>query len=200
MVPGRHWHPEAVPPFNETRRDQLADAAMHVLARDGARGLTHRAVDAQAGEPPGTTSRYFRTREALLRGVLEWARQGHFADLERAPAVAGGRGVRDAFVGIVHSALTTNRTRHLAMLELFLESNRRPELRQPLAQTRDTQRRLIRDLHRRGGVAITDRQAAMLVNALTGAVFIALTGAPDPDRTAAALELTRAAIGDLHRA
>jgi hypothetical protein len=86
------------------------------------------------------------------------------------------------------------------MLELFLESNRRPELREPLAETRETQRRLIRDLHRRGGIAISERQAAMLVNALTGAVFIGLTGAPDPVRTATALELTRAAIGDLHRA
>ena len=188
-----------MPPFNEARRDQLADAAMRVLARDGARGLTHRAVDALAGEPAGTTSRYFRTREALLRGVLEWARQGHFADLARAPAVAGSRGVREALVAIVHSALTTNRIRHLAMLELFLESNRRPELRPPLAETRDTQRRLFRELHRRAGVPITERQAAMLVNALTGAVFIALTGAPDPDRTAAALALTRAAVVDLHR-
>ena len=48
-----------MPPFNALRRDHLADAAIELLAREGARGLTHRGVDAQAAEPPGTTSRYF---------------------------------------------------------------------------------------------------------------------------------------------
>ena len=185
-----------MPPFNEARRDRLADAAMALLAREGARGLTHRAVDAEAGEPSGTTSRYFRTREALMRGVVERARQGHFADLARAPQAVGAAGVRDAFVAIARAALTVNRSRHLAMLELFLESNRRPELRAALIETRDTQRELIRDLHRRAGIAITDRQAAMLVNSLSGIIFTALTGPLD---MASILELTRDTIDDFHR-
>ena len=57
-----------------SRRALIADAAISTLASDGMRGLTHRAVDAQAAEPPGTTSRYFRTREALTDAVVERVR------------------------------------------------------------------------------------------------------------------------------
>ena len=40
---------------NPERRARLTDAGLRVLAEQGLRGLTHRAVDAQAGEPVGTT-------------------------------------------------------------------------------------------------------------------------------------------------
>jgi hypothetical protein len=36
------------------------------LAREGARGLTFRAVDAEAGVATGTATNYFRTRDDLL--------------------------------------------------------------------------------------------------------------------------------------
>ena len=36
-------------PINSERREQIADAALEVLATEGAHGLTHRAVDARAG-------------------------------------------------------------------------------------------------------------------------------------------------------
>ncbi|WP_232075967.1 hypothetical protein [Phytohabitans suffuscus] len=41
--------------------------------------MTHRAVDAEAGVPQGTTSNHFRTRDALFEGVVE-----RFAQRERA--------------------------------------------------------------------------------------------------------------------
>ncbi len=53
-------------PRNVERRGELADAGLRVLARDGARGLTHRAVDREVGAPEGTAANYFRTRDALL--------------------------------------------------------------------------------------------------------------------------------------
>lgn len=52
------------------RRTVLADAAIGVLADAGVRGLTHRAVDAAAGLPVGTTSAYLRTRQALLTALV----------------------------------------------------------------------------------------------------------------------------------
>ena len=55
---------------NPERRTALADAGLAVLARDGARGLTHRAVDAEAGVPTGTTSNYFRSRDDLLEALV----------------------------------------------------------------------------------------------------------------------------------
>ncbi len=53
----------------DERRRELCDAAINVLAEHGSRGLTHGRVDRYAGVPDGTTSYYYRTREALLRGV-----------------------------------------------------------------------------------------------------------------------------------
>jgi AcrR family transcriptional regulator len=53
----------------DERRRALCDAAIQVLAERGSRGLTHGQVDRYAGVPDGTTSYYYRTRAALLRGV-----------------------------------------------------------------------------------------------------------------------------------
>ena len=54
----------------EHREGRLLDAAIDVLGTQGMRQLTHRAVDAAAGLPIGSTSNRFRTRESLLVGVL----------------------------------------------------------------------------------------------------------------------------------
>jgi DNA-binding transcriptional regulator YbjK len=54
------------------RQTQLLSAAVHVVARGGLRGLTHRGVDAEAGLPEGSTSAYMRTRVALLTRLTEY--------------------------------------------------------------------------------------------------------------------------------
>ncbi|MDQ0662376.1 DNA-binding transcriptional regulator YbjK [Arthrobacter ulcerisalmonis] len=53
------------------RRTQLLDAALAVVAEKGMKGLTHRAVDAAAALPQGTTSNYYRNRAALVEAVLD---------------------------------------------------------------------------------------------------------------------------------
>jgi len=165
---------------NLARRDRLADAAIGVIAREGARGLTHRAVDVEAGEPPGTTSRYFRSRRALLGAAADRILAQHLADLARAPAgpVAEGT-IVDHIAGLIHAALTRDRPRHLAALELFLESTRRPELRTQMTAARQAQISLIRQIHHAAGVELTDHAAAMLVSGVTGLLFMGLT-TPEP--------------------
>ena len=67
-------------PTNPERRTQILDAAIDILCDDGVGGLTHRQVDSRAGVPAGTTSNYFRTRQALLEATaartvdLHWQR------------------------------------------------------------------------------------------------------------------------------
>jgi AcrR family transcriptional regulator len=56
---------------NDDRRQRLADAGLAVLAREGARGLTHRALDREAGVPTGTASNYFRTRAELVHALAD---------------------------------------------------------------------------------------------------------------------------------
>jgi DNA-binding transcriptional regulator YbjK len=169
-----------MPPPNLARRDRLADAAIGLIAREGSRGLTHRAVDAEAGEPPGTTSRYFRSRHALLGAVADRILALHLADLARAPAgPVTQEAIVDHLAGLVHAALTRERPRHLAALELFLESSRRPELRARMTAARQTQISLVRQIHHAAAVELTDHAAAMLVSGVTGLVFMGLT-TPEP--------------------
>ena len=54
-----------------TRREQIADAGVRLIARSGMRALTHRAVDAEAALPPGSTSYYARTRRDLTALVVD---------------------------------------------------------------------------------------------------------------------------------
>jgi DNA-binding transcriptional regulator YbjK len=66
----------------EGRRRILCDAAIQILAEEGAKGLTHRKVERQAGLPDGTTSSYFRTRSALLRATAERVAELDAVDFE----------------------------------------------------------------------------------------------------------------------
>ena len=66
----------------DERRRELCDAAIQVLAEHGSRGLTHGRVDRGAGVPDGTTSYYYRTRDALLRGVGKRVAEIDIANLQ----------------------------------------------------------------------------------------------------------------------
>lgn len=67
------------------RPELVADAAVTVLARDGLRALTHRAVDAEAGLPYGSTSNCFRTRSALLAAIVARLEELDLAALTSGP-------------------------------------------------------------------------------------------------------------------
>ena len=65
------------------RRRELLDAALHVVADEGLRGLTHRAVDREAGLAEGSTSAYFRSRDALQSALADFVSRRLSADVER---------------------------------------------------------------------------------------------------------------------
>ncbi|MGC7194489.1 TetR family transcriptional regulator, partial [Mycobacteroides abscessus subsp. abscessus] len=48
------------------RREALLDAALRLLAREGARAVTHRAVATEAGTTHGNARYYFGTLDQLL--------------------------------------------------------------------------------------------------------------------------------------
>ncbi|MDF2559508.1 MAG: TetR family transcriptional regulator [Microbacterium sp.] len=116
---------------NDSRRRTIADAGLTVLAREGSRGLTHRAVDAAAQVPTGTTSNYFRSRDALIEGLVE--RIGERLaptpeDLERRANAAPGPGLFADYIRDIVRRLTEDRDVTLALFELRLEGGRRPEV------------------------------------------------------------------------
>jgi AcrR family transcriptional regulator len=169
---------------NEMRRNLLADAGIAVLAREGSRGLTHRAIDAEAGVPVGTTSNYFRTREALFTGLFE--RIGTRlaptpADLE---ARAEEQPTRELFAGYTRDIvrrLTTQREVTLALYELRLEAARRPELAASLGAWQRTGFDGDVAFNEATGLPGGRREIALFHYAIEGLVFDRLTSPIDPE-------------------
>jgi DNA-binding transcriptional regulator YbjK len=54
-----------------SRREDIADTGVHLIANGGIRALTHRGVDSAASLPPGSTSYYARTHRELVALVVE---------------------------------------------------------------------------------------------------------------------------------
>lgn len=101
------------------------------------RNLTHRAVDDRAGLPLGSTSNVFRTREALMAGVL-----GRLQERERAGwAQLAGEGLadREAFV-VALGQMVKELTREpgkvitLARHAIFVEASHNPALQAQIAR------------------------------------------------------------------
>ncbi|MCK9875448.1 TetR family transcriptional regulator [Frankia sp. Ag45/Mut15] len=116
-----------------SRREAVLDAAIEVLGSGGSRALTHRAVDRRAGVAEGTTSNYFRTRQALVAGVL-----ARIARRESAPSTSPAAVPTDAeqLVAVIAERLRfllgPGRTLTLARHALFLEAALDPRLRPDL--------------------------------------------------------------------
>jgi DNA-binding transcriptional regulator YbjK len=184
-----------------SRRALIADAAISTLARDGMRGLTHRAVDRAAGLPEGSASYYFRTRQALLQATVERLAELTIADMVRSAAMLDGSAAPnppgqdlDALAGLtaalIESWLTTGRERQLARYELSLEATRRPELRQTLIATGAAIRAGVGDLFAAAGVREPRQRAADFAAFIDGLLFDQIAGAGSRELTSADLRTT----------
>ncbi len=122
---------------NPERRQTLLDAAIEVLARDGARGLTFRAVDKEAAVPAGTASNYFANRDDMLTQVGSRYYERLQPSPETLAQVTTSPRTRDAVTDLmteVVERVAAFRTGYLAQLELRLEATRRPELQAVLTE------------------------------------------------------------------
>ncbi|NUW41321.1 TetR/AcrR family transcriptional regulator [Nonomuraea rhodomycinica] len=166
-----------------SRRQELADVAITLLASEGMRGLTHRAVDRAAELPQGSTSYYFRTRQALLRATVERLAEHTASELStlhlRAELPTGSADdLVEAVAELVDQWLTTSRDRQLARYELSLEATRRPELREVLVASRARVRGVVTRLLDRAGVRDADLRADDLMAYADGLIFDCLVNHP----------------------
>ena len=120
-----------------------------MLADHGANGLTHRKVDRQAGVSDGTTSFYFRTRLALLRGVAERVAE---LDLDELRWATQSNGTNRASASselakvVMRAGTEPWRSRTKARYELMLQASRDPELVDAFEQNLDLFTQLHRDI------------------------------------------------------
>lgn len=163
---------------NPERRTALVDAAVEVLAREGTRGLTFRAVDTEAAVPNGTASNYFTSRDDLLNQV---GRHIHVrltpdpaevsATLESPPSVEVVKEFMHALLGRV----LKDRSGYLALMELRLEATRRPELRRELTGTISSNLDENVRFHLGSGLPGDDMTVVLLYLAMSGLVVEQLT-------------------------
>ena len=166
------------------RRTEILDAALRVLAEQGMRGLTHRAVDAAAGIAPGSTSYYFRSRSALVEGCV-----ARLVEVDQtAPEVVAVPSMElvDAAVAVAVAMATSGRHRTLARYELSLAGAREPGLRAALVAGGDAIRAFAARTLAAAGVADPAAAADEITGLLDGLVFTALVRGPhDPAALAA---------------
>lgn len=160
--------------MEKDRKTLIADAAIALLGAAGAKGLTHRAVDAEAGLPAGSTSFYCRTRLELLTLALRRHAALDLDDLQQDAAEwMAGETSPECFIDLLTKRVLdwlspAKRARLVARFELFLMASREPDLAAILHDLRGSFLQATTDGLRRAGVAQPETMAPSLVMAVDG--------------------------------
>ena len=117
-------------------KTRVVEAAVDLVGTKGLRALTHARVDERAGLPKGTTSNYFRSRQALLSGVVDGIVDHELPSV----GVAFSPSTPDELVGalcaLFEYLITVDRTVTTARLVLFMEASHNEALREALSRGR----------------------------------------------------------------
>lgn len=149
-----------------------------MLAEEGARGLTHRAVDDAAGTPRGTTSNYFPTRGDLVSALVGRIGERLAPDpevVDRLRALAPDRALYIEYLRDIVRRLSADPHVSLALFELRLEAARRPAVAEALGAWR--QRAFEEDIsfHDASGLPGGPTEIALLHYAIDGLMLDHLT-------------------------
>ncbi len=179
-----------------TIRDRALEAAVELLGTQGMRSLTHARVDEQAGLPRGSTSNYFRTRAALVDGVVGWVAQHEMLDFDPGfdPATATFDDVIDAFCRLLEDQTGPSRTRTIARYVLFLEAASDPSLRAPLVENRHLFEQWTTGMLAQLGIADPATAARTLMACTEGLILHRITVDPDIELRQPVASVVRAAL------
>ena len=172
------------------RREQILEAALRVIGRDGREAVTHRAVAEEAGVPLGSTTYYFDSRDDLLGQALEHVsaqeveRYGRLGEELR--SVKSGRELADRLISELVAA-AEDRVAYIAEYELWLEAGRRPDLREAAQSWCDAEQRSVAGALEVLGSTDPAADASLVVATLDGLGERVLAREEDP--AAAAKEL-----------
>lgn len=164
-------------------RTRALDAALALVAEQGVRSLTHARVDERAGLPKGSTSNWFRTRTALVAGVIEYIAAGERADasgIDR-PRLESPDDLIDLLCRLVEIETGPEAPRTRARMALSLEVAHDPELLGPLIRQREIFVQWAADLLRDVGARHPGEAARTLLACGNGITFHRLTVDPDAE-------------------
>lgn len=162
-------------------RDRVLDAAIQLLGTQGLKGLTHRRIDAEADLSPGSTSNYFRTRNALLRGVAEAILVREVAGMEATFAPRSAEELLDALVALLNRTTEDQRTLTSARLVLFMEASHDPALRETLGRGRVVLETALRQALHDLGVSDTLASARAIMACAEGLILHRIARHDDSD-------------------
>ncbi|MGH1505179.1 MAG: TetR/AcrR family transcriptional regulator [Acidimicrobiales bacterium] len=186
---------------NEARRKELLDAGLRVLAASGARGLTHRAVDREAGVPIGTSSNYFRSRSDLVGALAGRVFERIGPEPERLDELAeepADLRTSQHYLRYILERLTRHDELTVALFELRLEARRNPAVADVVRDTLQLGYAEDVRFNAERGLPGGPFEIALLHYALDGLVLDLLTTpvAPDVDPYGALDELVRRLVPD----
>jgi AcrR family transcriptional regulator len=165
------------------RRERLLDAAIELVGVQGLTGLTHRAVDAGAGVPTGTTSNYWRTRQALLDALADRVvtrEQDRWEQLTDTTLPSTAEDLARTMAEFAKVATGPGRTLVLARYALLINAAQHEDVRPRLAVGGQRVNARFRTWMRVVGSSDPDHDMHVVLNYWTGLVLHQLA-LPDPD-------------------
>lgn len=166
-----------------TTRTRALDAAVALVGESGIRALTHARVDERADLPKGSTSNWFRSREALVAGVVAWLAESERADFAatEAPTVETPEQLVDAMTGMITVQTGPLAARTRARYALFLEAAGDAQLLAPLLEQRRVFVEWTTVLLERIGARSPQEAVRTLMAAAEGIVLHRVTVDPDAE-------------------
>lgn len=166
-------------------RQALLDAAIHVVATEGLRGLTYRSVAAEAGVSHGSVQYHFGDWDTLVE-------QAHVHSVQRSIATAhlvtDGADLASFAVGLAASVTDDPETQAF-QYELAVAARHRPSLMPVIERAYDAYRTAVADALT--GHGLTDPVVADLVLAAIDGLVFQQTVFGQPERTERALAALR---------
>ncbi len=178
-------------------RERALEAAVELLGTQGVRAMTHARVDAEAALPPGSTSNWFRTRRALISGVVDWISEREADDFDPTASLAtsGPEALVDGMCAMAEHRTGVLAVRSRARYALFLELAEDPELGRQLRETHRRFQGWTEQLVIAAGIAEPEPTSRALMALMDGLMLHKLTLDEHLDLRAAIRRAVRALAG-----
>jgi TetR/AcrR family transcriptional regulator, regulator of biofilm formation and stress response len=155
------------------RRQELLEATLRLLAREGSAAVTMRAVAGEAGVPSTAPTYYFASKQELLLEAWRLHAEREADRVDRATEAVGIDGGSSGAIArrlalFVHDSLGAARESLLAEIALLLEAARQPELEELTRVWHQTLQAHVRDALAAAGSSHPELDARLLLAVTAG--------------------------------